>query len=87
MPEMSAVTTREEELAGQRWQRKTTIDEPRLSELVQAYRRIGCEVRLEPFDPSGHPDCNECMKTAGQDCKTIYVRQIGSGAAAVDDLF
>jgi hypothetical protein len=87
MPEMGEKTTREEELAGRRWQKKSTIDEPRLSELVQTYRRIGCDVHLEPFDPLAQPVCNDCMKTAGEECKTIYIRKAGSGAAADDDLF
>ncbi|KPJ76862.1 MAG: hypothetical protein AMJ54_10120 [Deltaproteobacteria bacterium SG8_13] len=69
------MTTREEELADQGWQRKSTVDESRLSELVRAYRQIGCDVHLEPFDPFEQPDCSDCMKTATKDCKTIYIRK------------
>lgn len=78
------MTTREEELAVQGWQKKSTVDEPRLSELVQAYRRIGCDVHLEPFDPSGQPDCNRCMQTVAGNCKTIYIRK--TRVSGTDDL-
>ena len=69
------MSTREEELTGQGWQKKSTIDEPRLSELVQAYRRIGYEVHLEPFDPSEESGCSDCLKAAPEKTKTIYVRE------------
>jgi hypothetical protein len=47
------LTTREEELTALGWQKKSITSEPRLSELVQIYHRIGCDVHLEPFDPFG----------------------------------
>ena len=43
--------TREAELAREGWQKQTTYDEPRLSELVEMYEEIGYQVHLEPFDP------------------------------------
>jgi hypothetical protein len=76
------LTRREAELTAQGWQKKTTVDEPRLSELVQAYRRIGCEVHLEPFDPFEQPSCSECLKTTAKSYKTIYVRKTANGGAA-----
>ena len=74
------MTTREAELVAQGWQRKSTIDEPRLSELVEAYRRIGCAVHLEPLDPSDLSDCGECLKTDSDRYKTIYIRNPGIDA-------
>ena len=54
--------TREEELNAAGWQRQTTYDEPRLSEMVDLYRELGLEVHLETFDPEAdHTDCTECM--------------------------
>jgi hypothetical protein len=41
--------TRQDELARQGWQRKSTYDEPRLSEMADMYKDIGLEVHLEPF--------------------------------------
>ena len=72
------MTAREEKLAALGWQKKSTTGEPRLSELMQAYRRIGCEVHLEPFDSSGQPGCRECMHPKAEDLQTIYIRKPGS---------
>ena len=71
---MDRMTSREAELVAQGWQKKSTMDEPRLSELVLAYRRIGCAVHLEPFDPFAQPDCRDCMKADPGRYKTIYIR-------------
>lgn len=80
------MTSREEELTAQGWQKKSTIDEPRLSELVQTYRQIGCEVHLEPFDPVGQPGCSECMKGHPKSVKTIYIRKTAFNEAVDDKL-
>ena len=69
------MTAREVELAALGWQKKSITGEPRLSELVQAYRRIGCEVHLEPFDPFGQPGCRECMPSTTENLQTIYIRK------------
>lgn len=42
--------TSQEDLARAGWERKTTSDEPRLSEIVEMYKEIGFEVHLEPFN-------------------------------------
>ena len=70
--------TREEELKAAGWQRQTTYDEPRLSEMVDLYQELGFEVHLETFDPeaeAGYADCTECMKIAPENYKTIYTRK------------
>ena len=66
--------TREKELARKGWQRQTTYDEPRLSEIITMYEKIGKEVRLEPFNPSEEPGCTDCMKTMTDRYKTVYTR-------------
>jgi hypothetical protein len=66
--------SREEELNSQGWQKTTTYDEPRLSEMAELYRELGMEVHLEPFHPDEETDCAECMKFAPQNYKTIYTR-------------
>ena len=67
--------TRENELIARGWQKKSTYDEPRLSELVEAYREIGYDVHLEAFDPEDEPGCTECMKSQANRYKTIYIRK------------
>jgi len=67
--------TREEELIGQGWEKTTTYDEPRLSEMVELYEELGYEVHLEPFNPIDELECAECMKLAPQNYKTIYTRK------------
>ena len=63
-----------EELEKMGWERQTTYDEPRLSELVDMYKELGFEIRLEPFNPDDEPGCSECMKADPARYKTIYTR-------------
>lgn len=70
--------TREEELARQGWEKQSTNDEPRLSELVETYKEIGFEIHLEPFHPDEELGCTECMKISPDNYKTIYIRKKSS---------
>jgi hypothetical protein len=57
------------------WTRRTTIDEPRLSELVELYEELGFEVLLRPVDQEELGDaCRECYLTAPDLYRTIYTR-------------
>ena len=67
--------TREKELTCEGWEKQTTFDEPRLSELVEMYKEIGFEVHLEAFHPDEEPGCTECMKADPDRYKTIYTRK------------
>lgn len=67
--------TREEELVRDGWEKKTTFDDPRLSEIAKMYIEIGFEVHIEPFHPEEEPGCTECMKTDPDRYKTIYTRK------------
>ena len=67
--------TRQEELIRQGWERQSTYDEPRLSEMVDTYREIGLEVHLEPFDPNQETGCASCMAAMPENYKTIYTRK------------
>ena len=67
--------TRQEELEGQGWERRTTYDEPRLSEIVEIYKEMGFEVHVEPFHPEEEPGCITCMKDHPELYKTIYTRK------------
>jgi hypothetical protein len=62
--------TRQDELVRQGWQRKSTYDEPRLSEMADMYKDIGLEVHLEPFHADEEPATPELYKT-------IYTRKPG----------
>ncbi len=68
--------TREEELKKQGWEKRFTIDEPRLSEMAEQYKELGFEVLLEPVEPSPE-ECTTCLKdpSYSQRHKTIYTRQ------------
>ncbi|OQW97613.1 MAG: hypothetical protein BWK74_06070 [Desulfobacteraceae bacterium A6] len=58
------------------WEKRSTTDEPRLSELIKMYEEIGFEVLLMPFAPDEEPGCSECMKTSPQRYRTIYTRKL-----------
>jgi hypothetical protein len=66
--------TREEELRKEGWEKRFTIDEPRLSEMVEQYKELGFEVLLEPVDTSSE-ECTTCIITFRDRYKTIYTRQ------------
>jgi hypothetical protein len=57
------------------WVRRTTYDEPRLSELVESYRELGFEVRLEEPDSDEPDECSACFKGSAGKLKTIYTRE------------
>ena len=68
------VSERREELEREGWERKTVIDEPRLSELAALYESLGFEVLLEPLVPDDE-ECSACMAADPDRFKTIYVRR------------
>ena len=58
------------------WERQTTTDEPRLTELVEFYEEIGFEVLLRPARPEElGQDCTECMRADPDRFRTIYTRK------------
>lgn len=65
---------REEELKKDGWEKRFTMDEPRLSEMVEQYRELGFEVLTEPVDPSSE-DCMSCLERDPNRYKTIYTRK------------
>jgi hypothetical protein len=75
--------SREAELTREGWLKKTTIGEPRLSEIAANYRSLGYQVHVETYRADGEA-CNTCFEAGdamGQLNGTIYIRQ---GAAAAD---
>lgn len=73
---MATLTTSSEEpidLDG--WTRMTTIDEPRLGELVELYRELGYEVMLRPVARAELGGaCVDCYLADPERFRTIYVR-------------
>ncbi len=66
--------TRQEELEIEGWEKRFTIDEPRLSEMVEQYKELGFDVLLEPVDLSSE-ECTDCMTAFHERYKTIYTRR------------
>ena len=66
---------RREELLREGWQRQATYDEPRLTEMVELYRELGFEVRVEPFAPEPDTDCTDCMRAEPERFRTIFTRR------------
>ena len=64
-----------EKLISKGWEKQTTYDEPRLSEMVDMYKEIGLEVLLEPFNAANENGCTGCMELSPDQFKTIYTRR------------
>lgn len=67
--------TPKDKILNEGWEKRTTTDEPRLSELVRLYDELGFEVLLVPFNAEEELGCSECMKTSPQHYRTIYTRK------------
>ena len=64
------------ELKNEGWIKRTTIDEPKLSEIVSEYERLGFEVRLEPVNLDEFDEkCQKCYGSKIDKFKTVYVRR------------
>lgn len=66
--------SREAELIDAGWTKQVTLDEPRLSDVIEMYEEIDLEIHLEPFDPAGESGCTQCMQQSPENYKTIYTR-------------
>ena len=67
-----------EDLSG--WERMTTIDEPRLSELVELYEELGMDVLLRPVSAEElGQECAECVLAEPERYRTIYTRRRREG--------
>jgi hypothetical protein len=65
-----------EELEKQGWIKRTTIGEPRLTEIVEEYKALGFEVHLEPVNLEQIDEgCRRCYGSAADKIKTVYVRK------------
>ena len=58
------------------WVKRTTINEPKLSEIVGEYERLGFEVLLEPVNLDECAECGKiCYGKAVDEFRTVYVRK------------
>ena len=64
------------ELEDNGWIKTTTIDEPRLTEIVNEYKRLGFEVRIEPpnYDYVSK-ECRSCNENNEKKIRTVYIRK------------
>jgi len=66
----------ERKLEKEGWVKQTTIGEPRLSEIVELYKPLGYEVRLEPVTLDElDEECRKCYEGEIDEVKTVYVRK------------
>jgi hypothetical protein len=66
--------SREEELKKEGWEKRFTMDEPRISEMAEQYRELGFEVLIEPVDLSSE-ECLSCIASNPNRYKTLYTRK------------
>ena len=65
-----------EQLEKDGWIKRTTIDEPRLSEIILEYESLGYEVHLEPVKLEDLcEECKRCYQSQIDKLKTVYVRK------------
>ena len=63
-------------LAVDGWERRFVADGHRAAEVVELYRQLGFEARLEPVHPSDIPDgCTDCQLVLLFQFKTVYTRR------------
>ena len=80
-------------LQGEGWILRTTIGEPRLSEVAENYRAMGYEVHVELFaEPVAEGGCTTCFDAAdrsqqSQAWGSVYVRPGRPAAQGKDELF
>ena len=68
-----------EELEKKGWIKRTTIGEPRLSEIVELYKSLGYEVRVEPVKIDElDEECRRCYENEANEVKTVYVKKKGN---------
>jgi len=56
------------------WERRSILDEPRLSEVVQMYRDMGLQVKVVELDPKLLIACDTCLTGAKENYKVVYTK-------------
>lgn len=72
IPEQNMEQTKEK---GGDWQKRSILDEPRLSEAVQLYEETGYEVMIQEVRPEDMDGSSGCMECISGSLKIIYTRK------------
>lgn len=72
-----------EAFEAQGWQKRSILDEPRLSEAVQMYQELGFEVKVVKLGLGGTKACSVCLDGPSDGSSVVYTR---SKAKGEDDL-
>ena len=65
-----------EQMEKEGWVKRTTIDEPRLSEIILEYESLGFEVHLENVKLEDiDEECKKCYQNQIHKLKTVYIRK------------
>jgi len=67
--------TAEDDLIKNGWEKRAIFDDPRLTEMVELYEKIGLEVHLEPINNKNKDGCTICMQQNPDRFKTVYTRK------------
>ena len=59
------------------WVRRSILDEPRLSEVVEMYEEMGLEVLVIDMDPDLADGCDICITGESEKMKVVYTRGRG----------
>ena len=68
------------------WQRRSILDEPRLSEVVKMYEELGLEVFVREIDPELLDAPKSCIESVVGKFKVVYTRP-KTRTGEQDDLF
>ena len=56
------------------WERRSILDEPRLSEVVEGYLQLGLEVKVTELSPALALECTVCLEGQEGRYKVVYTR-------------
>jgi hypothetical protein len=56
------------------WQRRSILDEPRLSEVAEMYRDMGLDVLVVDLVPEITKGCSTCIEEQTDSLKVIYTK-------------
>ena len=76
-----AGATDDSSLESQGWQKRSILDEPRLSEALQMYRELGFEVKVVKLDTGGTSACSVCLDGPDDGTSVVYTRKEERGEA------
>jgi len=57
------------------WEKRAIYDDPRLTEMVELYEKIGLDVHLEPINTENKDGCTVCMQQNPDRFKIVYTRK------------